>query len=1463
MSVLKNTCWAAKTAFVCLIWVVVCGVVAAYSQPALSRYANDYFPVAQVKPGMKGYGLTVFKGTKIERFEVEVVGVLEQANFGRPLVLIKMYGGAITKRGANIIAGMSGSPIYINGKILGAVAYGYSFPKEPHGMVTPLEDMLEALDPKLPAPSYLTQAGSIPDNPFTPRTVQLAKPVRIGKQTFRQIHFSVRQPEYLGRDTAWVQPLMTPVMVSGLSPKNLKKLADALEPYGLRPLMAPGGVGKPVQAELRPGAALGGSLAIGDIDLTATGTLTYRKGEQVVAFGHPFLDLGAVEMPMAHAYIVDVFPSLASSFKMSNRAQVVGTIVQDRAFSVAGVIGRRARLMPVAVEVVDESTGRSGNFKCEMMNHPAFAPVLLGLASSEFISRVRYGVSDTLASVRWRLETEGAGIIERENLVFDSNDITGPAIQELFQLLTQLQSNSFEPVRIKGLTMSLHLQSARSTASVDRIFVRETTYKPGDVVEVGVSIKPYKGDLQTRTLTLQLPRNLPNGRYILQVSGGAPPMLSPGMPPELMMLFGGAGTSNIPVTNVQQMVKRFLERHKNNDLVMRLYLNSSGVYLEGERLNALPPLMRDVLRSPKTSNVRFEREEIKQVQATDWVLSGVQTLALNIQRPDMTDQVRPSRPEFPAAPAGVEGEPAGFPPAGGDVGLYEEEPPSYARRNFRLEQPPVLVPGEGEGWEIGGEEDKETRIPGAEEVKPAVPGTEKPVTRQVKRWQPTTYEVLNKGKAVGTTVTQSGTIRLSNRLSVLCKLPVSYIWSIATDSRGMIYAGSSNQGIVHRINPDGQFSEFAKLPLLTVNALCIGEGDTLYAGGAPGGAVYRVREGQADKVWQGQSQYINALLWAEGTLYIATGAPARLIAVQEGKASTLFGTEEMHLTALARDRHGNLYAGTSDTGIVYKITPSGGTAVYDSREPSVTALACDDQGNLYIGTHPRGNVYRLAMDGRVIALSPRAGWSVRSMMMHEGQLVMITSDRIYKANPADDDQTLLQNFQSVMAQDAIEILNAVGSSGKLYAGTANAGEILVMEPGLEGTYESPVHDAKQIASWGYLRWFAELPEKTEMQIQTRSGNTPEPDETWSGWSLDYFEPQGSRISSPAARFIQLRVVLRRQVNGGEEASPTLRAVSLSYLPKNQPPKLTLQEPKPYTVWSEKKTIRWTAVDPDGDTLAYETFVSSDGGKSWEAVKVKPVSEKKETTQEPDKEKINLPSEEEIAARLQSELDSAPDMPAEVRDQIMQSLPQAAKSLRAEMERMIAAGEPLPPELVQMGIDTADSQSGTARASKADWDTSQYADGIYLVKVTATDKPSMPVDFYQVETLSAPVIICNTPPALLVNESRLHISDEGKAVIEGVAFQYFSPKKEDKQADTKAEERKPRGARHDVPVIAVQYRIGESKEWNSAEPADGFFDSGFERFRIATEALPKGEHTLEIKVFSGSGKTTTQKIKVRV
>jgi sugar lactone lactonase YvrE len=1478
MSISKNIDGGAKIASVCLIWIVLCGMVMASEssrtktvQPSLNQYANDYFPVAQVKPGMKGYGLTVFKGTKIERFEVEVVGVLEQANFGRPLVLIKMYGGAITERGANIIAGMSGSPIYINGKILGAVAYGYSFPKEPHAMVTPLRDMLEALDPKLPIPSYLTESDSIPNNPFTPRTVQLTKPVRIGKQTFRQIHFSVKEPEYLGHDTAWAQPLMTPVMVSGLSQKNLKKLADTLEPYGLRPTMAPGGVGKPIQAQLRPGAALGGSLAIGDIDLTATGTLTYRKGNQIVAFGHPFLDLGAVEIPMTHAYIVDVFPSIASSFKMSNRAQTVGAIVQDRAFGVAGVVGQKARLMPVTVQVTDESTGRSGTFKCEMMSHPAFAPVLLGMASSEFISRVRYGVADTVAMVQWRLETEGAGIIERENLVFDSGDITGPAIQELFQLLAQLQTNLFQPVRIKSLNMNVHVRSARNTATVDRISVRETTYKPGDVVEVGVSIKPYNADMQTRTASIRLPRNLPNGRYVLHVSGGAPPLLPAGMPAELAMLLGGAGTSNIPVSNVQQIVKRFLERHKNNELIIRLYLNSSGVYIEGERLNSLPPVMRDVLRATKISNVRTEREEMKQVQSTDWVLSGIQTLVLNVQRPDMTDRVQPARPEFPTPPPGLEGGSPGFIPSDVYLDPDEEEPPGVlqSRSEFRIpssvlrRQPPVPAPGEipaefelEQQPEIG---ETEMKPPGEDKLT-AAPGAEKPVSRQVKRWQPTSYEVLNKGKMEGTTVTQSGKIQLSGRLRVLCRLPATYTWSMAADTQGQIYVGTGNQGTVYRIQPNGEFAEFVRLPLLTVNALCMGEQDTLYAAGAPGGAVYHLREGQVEKVWQGDVQYINVLLWAEGTLYIATGAPARIIALREGQASTLLSTEETHFTALARDAQGNLYAGTSDTGMVYRIDSKGGRVLYDSNEPSITALACDTQGNLYIGTHPRGNVYRLAPDGRVVALSSRAGWSVRGMVMQQDQLVIIASDRIYKANPASDDETLSQNFQSMGAQDAVEMLSAVAHGNNLYAGTANAGEVLTVEPVRTGTYESPVHDAKQIANWGYVRWLAEIPDDTTVQLQTRSGNTPEPDESWSGWSMAYTAPQGTRITSPPARFIQFRVILSQPE--GSIDTPVLRAVSLSYLPKNQPPKLNLLEPKPYAVWSEKKTIRWSATDPDGDTLSYETLISPDGGKNWEALKMKPVAEVKTGVKEPGKPDGDLPTEEEIAAHLQVELDNAPGIPAEIREQIMQNLSQAAKELRAEMERMKAAGKPLPPELAQMGGSGSGSQSDIARASKVDWDTAQYPDGVYLVKVIATDKPSMPVDFYRVETVSALVIVCNTPPVLFVREGHVQVNAEKQASLNGVAFQYFSAK-EVKPNEAQSEPRTPQETRNDVPIIAVQYRIGDSKDWSSAEPVDGFFDSGFEPFRITTDPLPAGEHTLEIKIFNSAGKTTLQKVKVNV
>lgn len=1456
-----------------------------------STLPEDVFPVSRVRAGMRGYGLTVFKGTQIERFEVEVIGVLEQANLGRPLVLIRMAGGPITERQANIIAGMSGSPIYLNGKILGAVAYGFSFPKEPLGLVTPLEDMLEAFDPKLSSPSSLTQRSRSAGFDGYTRQVSLARPLRVGGRLYKQLCFSLQPPRELKPGVAWVRPLLMPVMVSGISPRNLKKVEELLAPYGLRPLLAPGGVRKTaVQAQFRPGAAIGGSIVIGDIDLTAIGTLTYRRGNRVLAFGHPFLDLGSIEMPMSAAYIVDVMSSYDSSEKLGNRAQLVGAIVQDRAFGIAGEMGRQARLLPMTIRVHDQTTGRHRTLRCEMVNHPLFLRRLVALVASEAVARVHQGVGEVTARVRFQLEAEPLGRIERENLVSDPYTIEEVALRELMQLMGELENNPFEPVRFKRLALEITLRNAHHAATIERLFVRENRYKPGEVVEVGVILKPYKGERITRLMQIRLPKNLPNGRYLLQVRGGSgAPLLPPDLPASLAAQIG-APPARAPVNNLQQLVKRFLERERNQELVLRLQLDKSAVYLEGERLTQLPPVMLDVLRTPTTSGVRLEREELKQVEATEWVLSGAQSILIHVQREDYTEQ--PSRPTPPAM--------SPTPPT--------EVPPTP-------DQPPDTPDEESleETLRLGGSPTTATlltashlqRHPAApspsqppatpppadrEEEKPERPqaATEKPVSRPVKRWQPLGFETLSKGKMEGTTVTASGKIQLTHRLRLLCRLPHAYIWSLATDPQGRLYAGAGPNGAIYQIRPDGHYEEWVRVPGIAVTALCTDDKGNLYAGCSPEGVLYRIpAKGQSEKVLETGAKYVNALLWAENTLYIATGAPARLLAWQSNsttgsqpRGTELFTNDETHFTALARDAKGNLYVGTSDRGILYRVGPQGAQAVYDSDEPSITALACDQQGNLYIGTHPRGNLYRLTPEGHLTTLNKhKGGLSMRHLVVLHSQLYGVAGDRVYRTSLRETDSLLpLENWSTLSYKDTLDLLSAAVHGDRLYVGTANAGEILVSERVQQGTYESPVHDAQQVADWGYLRWSAEIPEGTHLILQTRSGNTREPDESWSAWSPPYLKPDGSRILSPAGRYIQFRATLQAanspqpsppssaQANAAATPNPfltpVLHSVSLSYQPRNRPPRIALKEPAPYAIWSGKKTIRWEASDPDGDTLTYEVFISSDGGKSWQKLESKPAASK------PSSEKrspidAQVPSTEEMMAKLQEELDKEPGLSPEMRQEILSQAQQSVQQMHDELQQMAAEGKPLPAEITgASGPSTTRPEEPSRQASSLTWDTTKYKDGSYLLKIVATDKPSLATGFYRVEKISEPVLLCNTAPTLLIARTATQVNKERRAEIRGFVFQYFSSSTSDgQQAAPKASEHKARTPHDEVPIIAVQYRL-KGGQWYSAEPLDGFFDSGSEEFRILTDPLPPGEQTLEVKAFNAAGKTSTQEVKIK-
>ncbi len=375
---------------------------------------------------------------------------------------------------------------------------------------------------------------------------------------------------------------------------------------------------------------------------------------------------------------------------------------------------------------------------------------------------------------------------------------------------------------------------------------------------------------------------------------------------------------------------------------------------------------------------------------------------------------------------------------------------------------------------------------------------------------------------------------------------------------------------------------------------------------------------------------------------------------------------------------------------------------------------------------------------------------------------------------------------------------------------------------------------------------ATIPEGTELLVQTRSGNTREPDASWSAWTAAIPYKESITLLSPPARFLQVRFLLK----GSEARSPVVHQFSLSYLPANRPPEVRLLSPKPYAVLSGKQTLRWSARDPDGDTLRFEPQLSQDGGITWNAIKDGKPSAKAQSTP-PSKPKEAGKSDQQLLNEMLAELEANPDLPESVKEQIRRDAPQ----LVAQMRQAQAQAQSTPTEAPSQPSEAARSQP-----NRQEWDTTQVPDGVYLLRLMATDQPSMPTDYATVYTPPIPIAVCNTPPALVVHEQRISAQADGRVVIEGFALQRRLVSKSDGSQSSAQQERPV--PLISVPITAVQYRVGNG-EWVSAEPIDGMFDSGFEPFRIRIENLPAGEHTLYLIAFNAAGKTTQIEQKITV
>ena len=519
-------------------------------------------------------------------------------------------------------------------------------------------------------------------------------------------------------------------------------------------------------------------------------------------------------------------------------------------------------------------------------------------------------------------------------------------------------------------------------------------------------------------------------------------------------------------------------------------------------------------------------------------------------------------------------------------------------------------------------------------------------------WEQRTQADFEAGTLEHLSITDRGEIALSPKLEAfLTDTQESYIWCLAEDSKGNIYAGTGNEGKIYRLTPEGDSSLFFDSPEVSIISLAVDAEDNIYAGTAPSGLIYRLTDENTPPktILRAEDKYVWAMAFDDaGNLYAATGTSGKVYKITpDDQSSLFFDAEERNMLCLLYHNDG-FYAGSDGKGNIYRIDREGEAAViYQTGQKEVRTLVMGAQGSVFAGTvttappqpgspppqnvapapgggppeEKKSRIYSIRPDGAVSMLWSAPEPLILAMcVLPDGQLLVGTGDngKIYRVTTTGDAVSL----GKVEASQVLALRRAA-SADKILLATGNAGKLFELKPAHvdEGTLVSDVHDTNVASRWGRLFWEANTPEGTAITFATRTGNTDDPDDTWSDWSEELTEPAGSTVVSPAARFIQWRATLK---TSDASATPTLKRVRLASVQANMAPEVVsieLQKGSEPQAGSQQRggspreraqpsangtnhnyTIAWKAQDANNDTLQYALYYKATDETNWKLLK---------------------------------------------------------------------------------------------------------------------------------------------------------------------------------------------------------------------------------------------------------------------
>jgi hypothetical protein len=582
---------------------------------------ESFWQVDEVRAGMKGSGRTVIKGTKIESFDAEVLGVLRNTSPGRDMILCRLSGLNLEKTG--VIAGMSGSPIYIGGKLLGAVAYAWPYGKEPIAGITPFAQMHDYVA------SY--EKRDIAEAEKAKR-IGLAKPLEIEGRPYDTVTVSqdFSDPQPVTADGLWLVPLRTPLVTSGMSPGSLALLRGTLGKYGLVPMQG-GAVSGNVPEEERnapllPGSAMCVPMVLGDFDMSSIGTVTHVEGKRVYGFGHPFMSLGACDFPLMTGYVHLIYPRQTVSFKMGSPLKTVGSINADVSTCVAGWLDRQPDMLPVSMTLLRD--GGQKTFNVRMVKQRSMMGMLLQAVLTNSVDMEGDLPEEMTANLKVRIDVDGRGALVL-NDVFSGSSVSGNrAPQALYTqvgaLLNQMNFNSIANLKITKIECVTEIVPGRRTADIEAVEMETDTYAPGETVKANVFLRTFKGARHRVPVALPLPADLPEGSYSATVGDD--------------LVSARQELRDNPLVNYPQTLDQLFQglqiitSVKRTNLTVRLQLTGGGVALGGKTLPNLPGSMVQILSNGRRSGVQQLGSAVVARHPTDWVILGSDSLRFTVAK---------------------------------------------------------------------------------------------------------------------------------------------------------------------------------------------------------------------------------------------------------------------------------------------------------------------------------------------------------------------------------------------------------------------------------------------------------------------------------------------------------------------------------------------------------------------------------------------------------------------------------------------------------------------------------------------------------------------------------------------------------------------------------------------------------------------------------------------------------------